>query len=270
MRRTGVAVKDRHFATVLDFAGGSITRIVSCKGMSDLVAACQLDRGAIRHGSFARGRGMHTPRTDPNQRNRRALRDIAKRPDGVSALLRARHRKCCPRHRPIRLVDSRGPQADSTTRQHWAGAVPPACPHLRHPGRHKQPARSNPGRSAPSQCRTLALNHHACASGLLALDHAAGLLAADPDPGALALVGDKLDEVGMHMLPGITFLREAAAACLMRQGRDGDRLLARATRILDGEAELFTRSPARQGMDRRVPGRAAGGGRQFRGTRRSR
>ncbi|MFD9623363.1 3-oxoacyl-[acyl-carrier-protein] synthase III C-terminal domain-containing protein [Streptomyces virginiae] len=93
--------------------------------------------------------------------------------------------------------------------------------------------------------RTLALNHHACASGLLALDHAAELLAADPDPCALALVlvGDKLDEVGMHMLPGITFLGEAAAACLMRQGGDGDRLLARATRILDGEAELFTRSP---------------------------
>ncbi|MFD9623362.1 nuclear transport factor 2 family protein [Streptomyces virginiae] len=45
VRRTGVAVKDRGFGTVLDFAGGSITRIVSYKDMSELVAACQLDRG---------------------------------------------------------------------------------------------------------------------------------------------------------------------------------------------------------------------------------
>ena len=83
--------------------------------------------------------------------------------------------------------------------------------------------------------RTLGLEHavsfavtqHACASGLLAVDVAGRLLAADGDPDALALVlaGEKTYPHITKLMPIPTAMGEAAAACLVGHGGPGDQLL---------------------------------------------
>jgi len=73
-----------------------------------------------------------------------------------------------------------------------------------------------------------AVGHHACASGLLALDVVGRLLAADPDPGALALVlaGEKTFTAEAEILPDTTFFSEGASACLVGADGSRDRMLA--------------------------------------------
>lgn len=77
---------------------------------------------------------------------------------------------------------------------------------------------------------TFAVGHHACASGLLAIDVAGRLLAADagPHPDALALVlaGEKAFTGEAQMVPETSFFGEGAAACLISAAGDRDRLLS--------------------------------------------
>lgn len=96
----------------------------------------------------------------------------------------------------------------------------------------------------------LAVGHHACASGLLAVDVAGRLLAADDDPDGLALVltGEKAFTADAQMVPETTFFGEGAAACLISASGDSDRLLSYACELRgeydeegDGEAAAFQR-----------------------------
>lgn len=79
---------------------------------------------------------------------------------------------------------------------------------------------------------TFAVTQHACASGLLAVDLAGKLLAADGDPNALALIftGEKAFTPSAQMIPGTAIMGEGAAAILVRADGDRDRLLGYATR----------------------------------------
>ncbi|MFF5483669.1 MULTISPECIES: 3-oxoacyl-[acyl-carrier-protein] synthase III C-terminal domain-containing protein [unclassified Streptomyces] len=75
--------------------------------------------------------------------------------------------------------------------------------------------------------------HHACASGLLAVDMAGTLLAADPDPDALALVltGEKARTGKTQSIPDVTVMGEGTAAVLVSADRTGrDRMLGYAAR----------------------------------------
>lgn len=67
------------------------------------------------------------------------------------------------------------------------------------------------------------VTHHACAVGLLAIDLAGRLLAADPDPQALALVlaGEKTFTKDAQVVPETGIFAEGAAACLV--SADGPR-----------------------------------------------
>lgn len=93
-------------------------------------------------------------------------------------------------------------------------------------------------------CRALGLEHaiactvthQACATGLLAIDVAGRLLAADGDPDALVLIvaGEKAFTRDAQIVPGTSVFGEASAACLVRAGGTRDRLLAYAS-IIRGE-----------------------------------
>jgi 3-oxoacyl-[acyl-carrier-protein] synthase III len=74
----------------------------------------------------------------------------------------------------------------------------------------------------------LSVGQHACSSGLLALDVAGRLLAADPEPGALALVlaGEKTFTAETELLPDTSFLSEGASACLVGKQGPRDRVVA--------------------------------------------
>ncbi|MEU3898849.1 3-oxoacyl-[acyl-carrier-protein] synthase III C-terminal domain-containing protein [Streptomyces sp. NPDC045251] len=77
------------------------------------------------------------------------------------------------------------------------------------------------------------VSHHACASGLLAVDMAGTLLAADPDPDALALVltGEKACTTKTQSIPDVTVMGEGTAAFLVGADRTGrDRMLGYAAR----------------------------------------
>ncbi|BFV61001.1 3-oxoacyl-[acyl-carrier-protein] synthase III C-terminal domain-containing protein [Kitasatospora sp. CMC57] len=78
-----------------------------------------------------------------------------------------------------------------------------------------------------------AVGHHACASGLLAVDVAGRLLAADADPDGLALVlaGEKTFTAEAGMVPDTSFFGEGAAACLVAPGGDRDRVLSYAVDV---------------------------------------
>ncbi|GGM08975.1 MULTISPECIES: 3-oxoacyl-[acyl-carrier-protein] synthase III C-terminal domain-containing protein [Micromonospora] len=85
------------------------------------------------------------------------------------------------------------------------------------------------------------LTQHACATGLLAVDLAGQLLAADADPDALALVltGEKIFSPMLEIIPESTVMGESSAACLVSAGGGRDRLLSYATRTLGRYAEQF-------------------------------
>lgn len=80
--------------------------------------------------------------------------------------------------------------------------------------------------------QAFAVTQHACASGLLAVDLAGRLLAADGDPDALALVltGEKAFTPVAQLIQNTTFMGEGAAAVLVRPGGGPDRMLGYATR----------------------------------------
>ncbi|KSW28531.1 3-oxoacyl-[acyl-carrier-protein] synthase III C-terminal domain-containing protein [Cellulomonas sp. B6] len=75
--------------------------------------------------------------------------------------------------------------------------------------------------------QAFAVTEQACAAGLLALDTAGALLAADPDPEALALVlvGEKTYGTVGQLIPGMAVLGEATAAVLVAADGDRDVLL---------------------------------------------
>lgn len=77
------------------------------------------------------------------------------------------------------------------------------------------------------------VGHHACASGLLALDAAGRLLAADGDPDGLALVltGEKAFTGEAQLVPDTSFFGEGAAACLVAASGERDRMLCYATEL---------------------------------------
>jgi 3-oxoacyl-[acyl-carrier-protein] synthase III len=88
----------------------------------------------------------------------------------------------------------------------------------------------------------LAVGHHACASGLLAVDTAGRLLDADADPDGLALVlaGEKAFTGEARMVPDTSFFGEGASACLVAPSGERDRLLSYATDLrgeFDSDAE---------------------------------
>lgn len=90
---------------------------------------------------------------------------------------------------------------------------------------------------------TFAVGHHACASGLLAIDVAGRLLAADaatsPDALALVLAGEKAFTGEAQLVPETSFFGEGASACLVSASGDRDRLLSYTTDLhgeFDGDS----------------------------------
>ncbi|MCX5215065.1 3-oxoacyl-ACP synthase [Kitasatospora sp. NBC_00240] len=73
-----------------------------------------------------------------------------------------------------------------------------------------------------------AVGHHACASGLLAIDAAGRLLAADGDRDGLALVlaGEKAFTPEAGIVPDTSFFGEGASACLVAPTGERDRVLS--------------------------------------------
>jgi 3-oxoacyl-[acyl-carrier-protein] synthase-3 len=91
------------------------------------------------------------------------------------------------------------------------------------------------------------VTHHACASGLLALDVAGRLLADDPRPDALALVlaGEKTFTRDARVVPETSVFGEGASACLVAATGPRDRLLAYVTRSRGEFDDELTTDPTR-------------------------
>jgi 3-oxoacyl-[acyl-carrier-protein] synthase-3 len=89
--------------------------------------------------------------------------------------------------------------------------------------------------------QAFAVSHHACASGLLAIDLAGRLLAAEP-PDALALVlaGEKTFTGETQFIPETSMFGEGASACLISADGTRDRQLSYGARLrgeFDGEQD---------------------------------
>ncbi|MFG1810075.1 3-oxoacyl-[acyl-carrier-protein] synthase III C-terminal domain-containing protein [Streptomyces sp. NPDC049040] len=93
------------------------------------------------------------------------------------------------------------------------------------------PVREVCGEFGLGHAAVFAVGHHACASGLLAVDAAGRLLAADGDREGLALVltGEKAFTGEAQLVPETSFFGEGAAACLVAASGERDRLLSYAT-----------------------------------------
>jgi len=96
------------------------------------------------------------------------------------------------------------------------------------------------------------VTHHACATGLLAVDVAGRLLAGDEDgdAGALALVltGEKAFTRDAQYVPGTSIFGEGAAACLVSLHGPRDRVLAYASSIrgeFDGRLDALPEMASR-------------------------
>jgi 3-oxoacyl-[acyl-carrier-protein] synthase III len=94
------------------------------------------------------------------------------------------------------------------------------------------------------------VTHHACATGLLAVDVAGRLLAGDGDPDALALVlaGEKTFTRDAQYVPGMSIFGEGAAACLVSLDGPRDRVLAYASSIrgeFDGRLDALPEAAIR-------------------------
>ncbi|MFJ8039304.1 3-oxoacyl-[acyl-carrier-protein] synthase III C-terminal domain-containing protein [Kitasatospora sp. NPDC096147] len=89
------------------------------------------------------------------------------------------------------------------------------------------------------------ISHHACAGSLLAVDLAGRLLAADPDPQALALVltGEKTFTPDAQLVPETAVFAEGAAACLVRAGGGPGEVLSYAVRQLGEFDGRFAEDP---------------------------
>jgi 3-oxoacyl-[acyl-carrier-protein] synthase-3 len=96
-----------------------------------------------------------------------------------------------------------------------------------------------------SPAAAFTVTQHACASGLLAVDLAGRLLAADGDDDALALVltGEKAFTPTARFIPSTTVMGEGTAAVLIRRGGDGDRVLSYATRTRGEYNEWLSLAP---------------------------
>ncbi|RKE23363.1 3-oxoacyl-[acyl-carrier-protein] synthase III C-terminal domain-containing protein [Streptomyces sp. TLI_171] len=103
-----------------------------------------------------------------------------------------------------------------------ARSIPTVAPYPHHP------VRELCAELGLDRAAVLAVGHHACASGLLAIDAAGRLLAADGDPDGLALVlaGEKAFTPEAGMVPDTSFFGEGAGACLVAPGGDRDRVLS--------------------------------------------
>ncbi|GAA2109088.1 3-oxoacyl-[acyl-carrier-protein] synthase III C-terminal domain-containing protein [Kitasatospora saccharophila] len=101
------------------------------------------------------------------------------------------------------------------------------------------------------------VGHHACASGLLSIDAAGRLLAADGDPDALALVlaGEKAFTPEAAAVPGSSFFGEGAGACLVSASGGRDRVLSYAV-DLRGEFDTVTDSAELESEFQRIYGEA--------------
>jgi 3-oxoacyl-[acyl-carrier-protein] synthase-3 len=86
-----------------------------------------------------------------------------------------------------------------------------------------------------------AVGQQACASGLLAIDLAGRLLAADGDDGlAVVLAGEKAFTGEARFVPDTSMFGEGAAACLVSAAGERDRLLSYVARLrgeFDGDLE---------------------------------
>lgn len=99
------------------------------------------------------------------------------------------------------------------------------------------------------QAAAFAVTEHACASGLLAVDLAGTMLAADGDPDALALVlvGEKVFTPDVGMIPDVGVLGEGTAAILVGTHGDHDEVLGYASRSYgrpDGEFVMSAETAA--------------------------
>ena len=97
---------------------------------------------------------------------------------------------------------------------------------------------------------SFAVTHHACATGLLAVDVAGRLLAGDGDPEALALVvaGEKAFTRDAQYVPGTSVFGEGAAACLVSLEGSRDRVLSYASSIrgeFDGRLDALPEMASR-------------------------
>ncbi|HEV2377103.1 MAG TPA: 3-oxoacyl-[acyl-carrier-protein] synthase III C-terminal domain-containing protein [Streptosporangiaceae bacterium] len=83
-----------------------------------------------------------------------------------------------------------------------------------------------------AHAQAFSLTQHGCASGLLAIELCGRLLAADPDPAALALVfsGERVFTRRLEHIPGTAIMGEGAAAVLVTSHGTRDRLLGHASR----------------------------------------
>ena len=140
--------------------------------------------------------------------------------------------------RAARSLPSLGRSAHRVRYVLHAKSVPPSGPHANSPA---QSVRADLGLSGAV---AFAVTQHACASGLLALDLAGRLLAADDEPDALALVltGEKADPTVNQVMPAPTVTGESSAACLVGRAGDGDVLLSYAWQV-DGEFRDGTTMP---------------------------
>ncbi|MCX4744497.1 3-oxoacyl-ACP synthase [Kitasatospora sp. NBC_01287] len=83
-------------------------------------------------------------------------------------------------------------------------------------------------RTGLRHARAFTVTHHACATSLLAIDLAGRLLAAEPDPNALALIvaGEKTFTRDAQLVPETAMFGEGAAACLVSAGGTRDRVVS--------------------------------------------
>jgi 3-oxoacyl-[acyl-carrier-protein] synthase-3 len=102
-------------------------------------------------------------------------------------------------------------------------------------------------RTGLSRALAFTVTHHACASGLLAIDVAGRLLASDPDDDALALVlaGEKTFTRDAQLVPETTLFSEGASACLVSANGPSDRLLAYAAHLRGEFDDELDPDPAR-------------------------
>jgi 3-oxoacyl-[acyl-carrier-protein] synthase-3 len=83
-----------------------------------------------------------------------------------------------------------------------------------------------------TRAQAFSLTQYGCASSMLAVELCGKLLAADPDPDALALVftGERLFTKRLELIPDTAIMGEGAAAVLVTAHGTRDRLLGLATR----------------------------------------
>ncbi|GAA3452202.1 3-oxoacyl-[acyl-carrier-protein] synthase III C-terminal domain-containing protein [Dactylosporangium matsuzakiense] len=104
------------------------------------------------------------------------------------------------------------------------------------------------------RARTFAVSDHGCASGLLAVDVAATLLAADGDPDALALIlaGDKTATPFTQVVVDVSVMGEGVAAVLVGADGDRDRMLGYAARVHGRTDGLIDMTPENAKFARRI------------------